>query len=109
MLPTQWTGHNYDMALSHPLVAGSIRNSLLYSSIAVGIDIILGLAIGYLIVRVRIRGRGLVDALAMLPLAVPGLVMAFGFVAVTLRWPFAKKLGKKILSGINLSKFSVTK
>ena len=90
VLPTQWTGHNYDMALSHPLAAGSIRNSLLYSSIAVGIDIILGLAIGYLIVRVRVRGRGLVDALAMLPLAVPGLVMAFGFVAVTLRWPFAK-------------------
>ncbi len=90
VLPTQWTGHNYEMALSHPLAAGSIRNSLLYSSIAVGIDIILGLAIGYLIVRVRVRGRGLVDALAMLPLAVPGLVMAFGFVAVTLRWPFAK-------------------
>ncbi|HJN81058.1 MAG: iron ABC transporter permease [Phycisphaerales bacterium] len=90
IVPTQWTGHNYETALSHPLASGSIRNSLAYSSIAIGIDLIAGLAIGYLIVRVKVRGRGLVDALAMLPLAVPGLVMAFGYVAMTLRWPFGK-------------------
>ena len=90
VLPTQWTMHNYDTALGHSLASGSIRNSLLYSSLAVGIDLIVGLAIGYLIVRVKVRGRGLVDALAMLPLAVPGLVMAFGYVAMTLRWPFGK-------------------
>jgi iron(III) transport system permease protein len=82
--------HNFDTALSHPLASGSIRNSLAYSSIAIGIDLVAGLAIGYLIVRVKVRGRGLVDALAMLPLAVPGLVMAFGYVAMTLRWPFGK-------------------
>ena len=90
IVPTQWTAHNYETALSHPLASGSIRNSLAYSSIAIGIDLIAGLAIGYLIVRVKVRGRGLVDALAMLPLAVPGLVMAFGYVAMTLRWPFGK-------------------
>lgn len=90
VLPTAWTVHNYDTALSHPLASGSIRNSLLYASLAVGIDLIVGLAIGYLIVRVKIKGRGLLDALAMLPLAVPGLVMAFGYVAMTLRWPFGK-------------------
>lgn len=90
VLPTKWTTHNYDTALSHTLANGSIRNSLLYSSLAVGADLIIGLAIGYLIVRVKVRGRGLVDALSMLPLAVPGLVMAFGYVAMTLRWPFGK-------------------
>ena len=30
----------------------------------------------------------LLDAMAMLPLAVPGLVMAFGYVAMSLNWPF---------------------
>src|SRR5690606_33165380 len=34
------------------------------------------------------RGGALLDTLAMLPLAVPGLVMAFGYVAMTLYWPF---------------------
>ena len=51
-------------------------------------DVILGVVIGYLIVRAKIKGRGIVDALSMLPLAVPGLVMAFGYVAVSLNWPF---------------------
>ena len=33
--------------------------------------------------RSDIRGRGMLDALAMLPLAVPGLVMAFGYLAIS--------------------------
>ncbi|MCH2135274.1 MAG: iron ABC transporter permease [Phycisphaerales bacterium] len=90
VLPTSLTGAHYSEALSHPLAAGSVRNSLFYASIATGLDIVLGLAIAYLLVRVKIRGRGLLDALAMLPLAVPGLVMAFGYVAMTFRWPFGE-------------------
>ncbi len=46
--------------------------------------------IGYLLVRSRLPGRGLLDALSMLPLAVPGLVMAFGYVAMSLNWPFGR-------------------
>jgi iron(III) transport system permease protein len=88
VLPGQFTTSNYQTALGHSLAIGSIRNSLIYASIAVLIDLGLGLLIGYLIVRARVWGRGLLDSLAMLPLAVPGLVMAFGFVAMTLHWPF---------------------
>ena len=35
------------------------------------------------VVRSTLRWRGLVDGLAMLPLAVPGLVMAFGYLSVS--------------------------
>ena len=63
---------------------------MFYASCATVVDVILGIMIGYLIVRSKLRFRGLLDALAMLPLAVPGLVMAFGFVAMTLRWPFGE-------------------
>ena len=52
------------------------------------IDVVLGFAIAWLIVRTTLPGRQVLDALSMLPLAVPGLVMAFGFVALSLRWPF---------------------
>ena len=90
VIPTAFTTENFSTALTHPLAAGSVRNSLFYASIATAVDIVLGLAIAYLIVRVRIRGRGLLDALSMLPLAVPGLVMAFGYVAMTFRWPFGE-------------------
>ncbi len=90
VLPRAFTLHHYTDALSHPLAVGAIRNSLFYASCAVAIDLGLGLLIGYLIVRTKLWGRTLLDSLAMLPLAVPGLVMAFGYVAMTLRWPFGK-------------------
>lgn len=88
ILPKHLTLDNYSNALSHPLAVGSIRNSLFYASMAVLIDLSFGLMIGYLIVRTKLWGRTLLDSLSMLPLAVPGLVMAFGFVAMSLRWPF---------------------
>jgi iron(III) transport system permease protein len=88
ILPREFTLDQYEGALSHPLAIGSIRNSLIYASAAMFVDLALGLMIGYLIVRTTVPGRGLLDSLSMLPLAVPGLVMAFGYVAMTLRWPF---------------------
>jgi len=90
ILPTEYTTEHYQNALTHTLAVGSIRNSLFYAMMAVIVDLVVGLMIGYLVVRSRIPGRGLIDALSMLPLAVPGLVMAFGYVAMTLRWPFGE-------------------
>ncbi len=49
------------------------------------LDLLLGLAIAYLIVRTALPGRGLIDGLAMLPLAVPGLVLAFGYLGVSVQ------------------------
>jgi iron(III) transport system permease protein len=90
ILPRHFTLEHYSTALGHPLAVGAIRNSLFYATCAVAIDLAFGLLIGYLIVRTRVWGRTLIDPLAMLPLAVPGLVMAFGYVAMTLRWPFGE-------------------
>ena len=92
IVPQRFTLEHYESALSHPLAVGSIRNSLFYATMAVLLDLVLGIMIGYLVVRTRLPGRNVLDALAMLPLAVPGLVMAFGYVAMTLRWPFQPML-----------------
>ncbi|MBI1375748.1 MAG: ABC transporter permease subunit [Phycisphaera sp.] len=88
-LPTALTTDHFTGALTHDLASGSIRNSLVYSVLAMSIDIGLGLLIAWLVVRSRVLKplKQLTDALAMLPLAVPGLVLAFGFVAMTFRWP----------------------
>lgn len=88
VLPREWTLSHFEQALSHPDAFGSIVNSLRYASAAVILGLVLGLLVGYLVVRTKVRGRHLLDALCMLPLAVPGLVMAFGYVAMSLRWPF---------------------
>ena len=88
VLPQSWTLANIEQALGHPLAFSSIRNSLILAAVASLADILLGVLVGYIIVRTRVRGRSLLDSLTMLPLAVPGLVMAFGYIALSLRWPF---------------------
>lgn len=82
VVPAVFTLGNYDAALGHAMTLDGIRNSLLFSSLAVGINILLGVAIAWVVVRSTIPLRGVLDAFAMLPLAVPGLVMAFGFLAL---------------------------
>jgi iron(III) transport system permease protein len=91
VLPQQYTSANFVEALGHSMTVGSIRNSLLFSTLAVLFNIVLGVAIAYVVVRSDLKLRGLLDALAMLPLAVPGLVLAFGYLAISAtlaRWSF---------------------
>ncbi len=90
VLPQAFTAAHYEQALTSPDAFGSIVNSITYSTMAVAVDVVLGIVVGYLIVRTTLRGRWLLDALCMLPLAVPGLVMAFGYVAMSLRWPLGR-------------------
>jgi iron(III) transport system permease protein len=83
LLPTDWTGRHYLEGLRDELAFPSIRHSLVYSSAAVMIAMVVGVMAAVVIVRSRVRGRGLIDALAMLPLAVPGVVLAFGYLAMS--------------------------
>lgn len=85
VLPERFTLGHFSEALGSPMAFGSIVNSLIYSLLAVVINVFVALIAGYLIVRTRAKGRALLDALAMLPLAVPGLVLAFGFVAMSIQ------------------------
>jgi iron(III) transport system permease protein len=89
VLPQAWTLDNFAAALQHPLAAGAVRNSLFLAGFAVLIDLVLGVAAARILVRTRLPLRWLLDALIMLPIAVPGLVMAFGYVSMSLAWPFA--------------------
>jgi len=94
ILPETMTLRHYNEALGDSLVVPSIKNSLFYASMATIIDIVLGLAIAWVVVRAKIRGRSLLDAMVMLPLAVPGLVMAFGYLALSQPGkPFAFLIG----------------
>jgi iron(III) transport system permease protein len=65
------------------LVVPSIAQSLRYVTLATALDLVLGFAIAWVVVRSHAPGRKLLDALAMLPLSVPGLVLAFGYLAIS--------------------------
>lgn len=83
VLPDIWTAHNYEIALGNALTIPSIKNSLFYAGIATVLNIGIGIGIAFLLVRTKLPGKGILDAFSMLPLAVPGLVMAFGYLAMT--------------------------
>jgi iron(III) transport system permease protein len=87
VLPRVFTTAHYEHGLSHELTLPSIRNSLVFSGLSVVLDVALGLGLGILIVRSRLPFalRAVLDSLSMLPLAVPGLVLAFGYLAVSLQ------------------------
>jgi iron(III) transport system permease protein len=83
VLPTGATLDNYRAALGHELTVPAIANSLKYASVSTVVDVVLGVAIAYVVVRTRMAGRHVLDFLAMLPLAVPGIVLAFGYLAMS--------------------------
>ncbi len=83
ILPEGFTLDHYHAALGHGLTVPSIANSLKYASFSTFFDIILGTAVAYVVVRTTLIGRNILDAIAMLPLAVPWLVLAFGYIAMT--------------------------
>ncbi|HEX8664039.1 MAG TPA: iron ABC transporter permease [Beijerinckiaceae bacterium] len=56
-----------------------IKNTLLYASLAGLIDVVLGVAIAYLVLRTRLIGREWLDWAATAALAVPGVVLGIGY------------------------------
>jgi iron(III) transport system permease protein len=83
VVPHDYTLGNLELALGHDLTVPAIANSLRFASISTVVDLVLGVAIAYVVVRSKIAGRQILDFLAMLPLAVPGLVLAFGYLAMS--------------------------
>jgi iron(III) transport system permease protein len=83
IIPDQLTLRHYLEALGNGLVVPSIQNSLLYAGCATLLALAIGLAVAWVVVRSNLRCRGFLDAMVMLPLAVPGLVMAFGYLALS--------------------------
>jgi len=58
---------------------GMIANTLVYCGVAAAIDVVLGVAIAWLVLRTSLAGRRWLDWSASAALAIPGLVLAIGF------------------------------
>jgi iron(III) transport system permease protein len=82
VLPSGFTAQHYVDALRSDLAVPSVYNSIRYAAVATVLALVIGMAIATLLVRSNVPGKGLLDALAMLPLAVPGLVLAFGYLSI---------------------------
>jgi iron(III) transport system permease protein len=87
-LPESYTSAYLSEVWSNRVSALSIRNSLWYSAWSTGLDLVLGVTLAWLIARRPSILTSVLDGLAMLPLALPGLVLAFGYLTCYSRWDF---------------------
>ncbi len=76
-LPDAYTLAHYQTVFADS--SGMIRNTLLYCGLAAGIDVLLGVTIAYLILRTNLPARQWLDWIATASLAVPGIVLAIGY------------------------------
>lgn len=63
----------------------AVGNSAMLAGLAGGVCVVLGLAIGALTTRTRARDNGVLSAVALLPQAVPGLVIAVAWLVIAPR------------------------
>ena len=56
-----------------------IYNTFLYCGLAALLDVVLGTAIAYLVLRTKLPGRQLLDHMVTVALAMPGLVLGIGY------------------------------
>ena len=79
LFPSKFTLRFMSAILTDIRYAIAPINSLIYSLLAMIIDILIGLSIAYLLVRKRFPGQRLLDLIAMMPLVIPGIVIAIGY------------------------------
>ncbi len=82
-LPLQYALTNFEDALGDKLVVPSIINSLEYSAIATVLACAAGLACAWLVQRSKWRFAPVFDLMGMLPLMIPGLVIAVGYLGIS--------------------------
>lgn len=71
-----------------------VWNTVLYCGIAAALDVVIATAIAYLILRTRLPGRRVLDFIATASLAIPGVVLAIGYLRTFrgMEMPFTDEL-----------------
>ena len=79
---------NYLNLLRYPGLVRSLFNSIFVSSIAAFVALFMGILIAFYSLKSRIRGRGILEGIGMLPISFPGLVLGVGFLWAFISFPF---------------------
>lgn len=91
--PSNLTLHNFHVAFVETAATQrAIRNSLLLAALSATIIICLGCAVAWFRMRTRVPGSGALEAIATLPYAVPGTVLALAFILAFARPVFGVRL-----------------
>jgi iron(III) transport system permease protein len=81
--------HYRFVLLEYAVTRRAIGNSLLLASATATLTVILGSVIGWIDLRTTLRGRKLLDYVSLIPLGLPGIVVAVALIQFWLRVPVA--------------------
>jgi len=87
-LPRTWTLEYWKMALNDPRILQGLHNTLIVAVSAGLIGAFVFSLIGYILVRTKLPGRGILDAICWLPSAIPGVLSGLGLLWMFLGTPF---------------------
>jgi iron(III) transport system permease protein len=76
---------NYQKIFNADLVGVAVRNTLMMTAAAATLTVVLSILISLIVVRSKFWGRKLLDQLAFMPHAIPGIVMGLAFLWVFLK------------------------
>jgi iron(III) transport system permease protein len=95
IIPEGFTTRHVAFILNQPETRDSIINSFKYAGVATVVDVFVGFIAAWMIVRRRSFASSVLDILVMLPLAVPGLILAAGFIAMTVSGSWFESIGPR--------------
>ena len=78
-MPDAYTMAHYAEVFQNDDSVKFITNTLLYAGIAATIDVLIGTAIAYIVIRTGLKARKMLDYMATAALAVPGVVLGIGY------------------------------
>jgi len=86
-LPKTWTLEYWQMALTDPRLILALKNTLIIAGSAALIGPILFSLIAYILVRTRLPGRSILDAICWVPSAIPGILASLALLWMFLGTP----------------------
>ncbi|MEO6163474.1 MAG: iron ABC transporter permease [Candidatus Binatia bacterium] len=86
-LPKTWTLEYWRMALTDPRILHGLENTLIVAVSAGVVGSIFFSLIGYILVRTKLPGRGILDTICWLPSAIPGVLAGLGLLWMFLGTP----------------------
>ncbi|MBO8142394.1 MAG: iron ABC transporter permease [Firmicutes bacterium] len=98
-LPPVLAFDNFRFLFTRPDLWLPVRNSVLMAGIATVAGVIFALVASYLLTKGRFRGRGLLDALVMVPWALPGTIIAISMI-IAFNRPLPTTFGKVLVGTV---------
>ncbi len=84
---SNWTLRNYASLINNDVAITALKNSLFLGAMTATCVVLLGLIAGYIIVRAKVRGRGVVEYLCNMPSGISGTALAMGLIFMYLSKP----------------------